>query len=57
MRPAAERMPRTRNAAENTPSLALPKCVGLTPHSVHQICASSRPCRASVARTSRGALP
>ena len=51
-RPSASRA--TRNAAENTPSLALPKCVGLTPHSVHQICASSRPCRASVARRSSG---
>ena len=57
MRPAAERMPRARNAAANTDSLTGSKCLGVTPHSVHQVGSPPRPWRARTARRSSGGLP
>ena len=45
MRPAAERIPLARNAAAYTDSATGLDSRGLTPHSVHQIAASSRPWR------------
>ena len=57
MRPAAERIPRARNAAAYTDSATGLDSRGLTPHSVHQTAASSRPWRARAGRRSSGGLP
>jgi hypothetical protein len=57
MRPMAERMPRSRNTAANTDSLTSLKCVGVTPHSVHQSGRPANPCRSSTGRRSSGGEP
>ena len=57
IRPSAEAMPRSRNAAAKTVSPTWWKWVGVVPHSVHQIGAPGRPNDASTGRRSRGTLP
>jgi hypothetical protein len=56
-RPAADRIPESRNVAADVPSFTGLKWVGVTPHSVHRMRAPARPYRSSVGRTSSGGLP
>ena len=57
MRPIAEAIPRSRKVPANTASLTSLKCVGVTPHSVHQTGTSGRPYLSSIGLKSSGGLP